>query len=263
MSARRQPDNDDNNAAELEAFALVRPGLGDSDHGVDPDPEQRPTEGERLRALVDTSAASPDRKRALLQLQQWERQEAFLAAYAACGTVTHAAEAAGVSRRTVLDWRHHDRLGFLGRMDVSEESFADRLEAIAWSLVRRLKPGNSPVLLLAMLNAKRSAQYRPATVVDPVTARETLSELRQLASAGVGDRDRHNDQGDQGDQGAAAVAEAERLLAARAHQSDPLTGPGDPGDLGDPGDGGSWEPHQGDDQGDDRGDRGGAAEEIR
>jgi hypothetical protein len=212
MSAKRT-GSDDQFDAEAAAVALVRAGLGDVDQGDAVDPDRRPTEGERLRRIVDTSAASPDRKRALLQLQMWERQESFLAAYAACGTVTHAAEAAGVSRRTVNDWRHADRLGFAGRMDASAEGFADRLEALAWSLVRRLRPGQSPILLLAMLNAKRSAQYRPATVVDPVTARDTLAELRQLASA--------NDAADQGrtidqDQGAAAVAEAERLLADRA-----------------------------------------------
>ena len=141
----------------------------------------------------------------------WARQERFLTAYAACGTLTHACQAAGVSRRTVSDWRTADRLGFLARMDGEAESFADRLEAVAWDLVKRLKPGNSPMLLLAMLNAKRSHQYRPAVQVDPVTARDTLSELRQLASSGPGD------QVDQvQDQGAAAVAEAERLLGTRA-----------------------------------------------
>ena len=67
------------------------------------------------------------------------------------------------------------------------------------------------MLLLAMLNAKRSHQYRPATALDPVTARDTLSELRQLANSGPGDQ---VDQVE--DQGAAAVAEAERLLGTRA-----------------------------------------------
>ena len=94
-------------------------------------------------------------------------------------------------------------------MDGEAESFADRLEAVAWDLVKRLKPGNSPMILLAMLNAKRSHQYRPATAVDPVTARDTLSELRQLASSGP------HDQVDQVQDQAAAVAEAERLLGSR------------------------------------------------
>ena len=154
----------------------------------------------------------------------WARQERFLAAYAACGTITHAAQAAGVSRRTVNDWRSADRLGFLARMDGEAESFADRLEAVAWDLVKRLKPGNSPMLLLAMLNAKRSHQYRPAVQVDPVTARDTLSELRQLASSGAAAEDQAEDRG------AAAVAEAERLLGART-----VSGPGGHGESGENG----------------------------
>ena len=99
------------------------------------------------------------------------------------------------------------------------------------------------MLLLAMLNAKRSHQYRPAVQVDPVTARDTLSELRQLASSGAGPEDQVIDQG------AAAVAEAERLLATR-------TTPGprdsaDSGDSGDGGDGGDYQDHRDRDPGPD------------
>ena len=210
MSAKK----DQQQAEEMDqqtAFELVRPGLGTEDQDGELDQDRKPTEGERLQAFVDSSAPSLERKRALLELAMWDRQERFLAAYAACGTITHACEAARVSRRTVNDWRSGDRLGFLARMDGEAESFADRLEAVAWDLVKRLKPGNSPMILLAMLNAKRSHQYRPATAVDPVTARDTLSELRQLASSGPNDQEDHVQ-----DQGALAVAEAERLLGSRA-----------------------------------------------
>ena len=254
MITKKQQDLDREHDAELAAFELVRSGLGDQDRDGDQDQDRKPTEGERLRVFVDSSAPSLERKRALLELSMWARQERFLAAYAACGTITHAAQAAGVSRRTVNDWRSADRLGFLARMDGEAESFADRLEAVAWDLVKRLKPGNSPMLLLAMLNAKRSHQYRPAVQVDPVTARDTLSELRQLASSGPGDQ---VDQVE--DRGAAAVAEAERLLGARAvpgpgisaedrengengtdaeHQGQQLRGPGPDGQELDPSGGG-------------------------
>jgi len=235
MSTKKQQDLDREHDAELAAFELVRSGLGDLDRDGDQDQDRKPTEGERLQAFVDSSAPSLERKRALLELAMWDRQERFLAAYAACGTITHAAEAAGVSRRTVQDWRTADRLGFLARMDGEAESFADRLEAVAWDLVKRLKPGNSPMLLLAMLNAKRSHQYRPAVQVDPVTARDTLSELRQLASSGPGD------QVDQvQDQGAAAVAEAERLLGTRAGP-----GPGTSAESWESGESGADAEHQG------------------
>ena len=209
MSAKKDRQQAEDIDQQQAAFDLVRPGLGTEDQDGELDQDRKPTEGERLQAFVDSSAPSLERKRALLELAMWDRQERFLAAYAACGTITHACEAAGVSRRTVNDWRSGDRLGFLARMDGEAESFADRLEAVAWDLVKRLKPGNSPMILLAMLNAKRSHQYRPATAVDPVTARDTLSELRQLASSGP------NDQVDQVQDQAAAVAEAERLLGSR------------------------------------------------
>jgi hypothetical protein len=235
---KKQQDLDREHDAELAAYELVRSGLGDHDH--DQDQDRKPTEGERLRAFVDISAPSPERKRAILELAMWTRQERFLAAYASCGTLTHACQAAGVSRRTVNDWRSADRLGFLTRMDGEAESFADRLEAVAWDLVKRLKPGNSPMLLLAMLNAKRSHQYRPAVQVDPVTARDTLSELRQLASSGAGPEDQVIDQG------AAAVAEAERLLSTRA-----TPGPRDSADSGDGGDGGDHQDHRDRDPGPD------------
>ena len=209
MSAKKDRQQAEDIDQQQAAFDLVRPGLGTEDQDGELDQDRKPTEGERLQAFVDSSAPSLERKRALLELAMWDRQERFLAAYAACGTITHACEAAGVSRRTVNDWRSGDRLGFLARMDGEAESFADRLEAVAWDLVKRLKPGNSPMILLAMLNAKRSHQYRPATAVDPVTARDTLSELRPLASSGP------HAQVDQVQDQAAAVAEAERLLGSR------------------------------------------------
>ncbi len=212
---RQQADDID----QQTAFELVRPGLGTEDQDGELDQHRKPTEGERLQAFVDSSAPSLGRKRALLELAMWDRQERFLAAYAACGTITHACEAARVSRRTVNDWRSGDRLGFLARMDCEAESFADRLEAVAWDLVKRLKPGNSPMILLAMLNAKRSHQYRPTTTLDPAMARDTLSELRHLASSGSGGL---VDQVQ--DQGSAAVAEAERLLGAKS-ESDPRLRP--------------------------------------
>ena len=72
-----------------------------------------------------------------------------------------------------------------------------------------MKPGSNPTLLICLLNATLPLKYRPAVQVDPVAARDTLSELRQLASSGVVAEDLPEDQG------AAAIAEAERLLGSR------------------------------------------------
>jgi hypothetical protein len=73
-----------------------------------------------------------------------------------------------------------------------------------------MKPGNNPTLLICLLNATLPLKYRPAVHLDPVAARDTLSELRQLASTGTAEGQVPEDAG------ARAVAEAERLLGTRA-----------------------------------------------
>jgi len=100
-------------------------------------------------------------------------------------------------------------------MDGSAESFADRLEALAIDHCRRLKPGQNPTLILALLNARRASstysQFRPAAAVDPLTARETLSELRQLSSSIVGPEGPDNETAT-----SSAIAEAEQLIRSRS-----------------------------------------------
>jgi hypothetical protein len=170
---------------DSEYFEIVRPGLGHNDQGTDPADQvadQWTDKGSELRALIATIAPSPDRKKALSDLAVWDRQSRFLEALETTPGIVHACEASGVSKRTVNEWRQHDTLGFLVRMDGARESFADRLLALSWSLVQRLKPGQSPVLLLSMLNFY-VAGFRPATAPEPMDARTTLAELRALSAS--------------------------------------------------------------------------------
>jgi len=67
-------------------------------------------------------------------------------------------------------------------MDGARESFSDRLLALSWSLVQRLKPGQSPVLLLSLMNFY-IAGFRPASAPEPMDARTTLAELRALSAS--------------------------------------------------------------------------------
>ena len=198
---------------ELDSFDLVRPGLGETDS--EPDPDRPETVGEQLQREIDALAPSPARKRKLRDQNTWARQELFLQAFASLGTTVHACEASKVSQRTVRDWRKSDRLGFIARMDGSAESFADRLEALAIDHCRRLKPGQNPTLILALLNARRASstysQFRPAAAVDPLTARETLSELRQLSSSIVSPEGPDNETAT-----SSAIAEAEALIRSRS-----------------------------------------------
>ena len=206
-----------------ELLDLVRPGLGHVDQD---NVDQVDDRGSELRRMIASTAASPERKRAMTDLAVWDRQTRFLEALETTPGIVHAAEAAGVSKRTVNDWRQRDTLGFLARMDGARESFADRLLALSWSLVQRLRPGQSPVLLLSLLNHYVPG-FRPATAPEPMDARTTLAELRALSASTapvsastVTDADR-------------AIAQAQELLSVR-RDPDPLgpVGP-EPIDQGD------------------------------
>ena len=210
-----------------ELLNLVRPGLGLNDQDDQGEPVN--DQGSELRALIAGTAASPERKRALIDLAVWDRQTRFLQALETTPGVVHAAEASGVSKRTVNDWRQRDTLGFLARMDGARESFADRLLALSWSLVQRLKPGQSPVLLLSMLNFY-VAGFRPATAPEPMDARTTLAELRALSASTAPESASSASTASDAE---IAVAQAQELLRSRA------LGPGGAGDRDGPN-------HQGD-----------------
>ena len=55
------------------------------------------------------------------------KKRTFLAAFAECGTVTHAAEIAGITRRMVQYWKKDDP-EFAEAFRIAEEKAADRLE---------------------------------------------------------------------------------------------------------------------------------------
>ena len=242
-TTKQQQDQDRDEAAALAAFELVRPGLATEDR-VDVG-ELRPDDlGQQMASIAagDVPSASPaEIKRAKLQLPSWKRQEEVLRGYEALGNLTAACEGAGVARRTADHWRLKDALGFAARLEFARGGFGDRLEALAWDMVKRMKPGQNPTLLICLLNATLPLKYRPAVQVDPVAARDTLSELRQLASAGAAT------EGPIEDPGAAAVAEAERLLGSRTRARTVPT-PGNTGEtMADGGDDGvdQGQPHRG------------------
>ena len=241
MSAKKDRQQAEDINQHQAAFELVRPGLATVDHGDigEPVPEDLGGKLARIAAGGDTSATSAEIKRAKLQLPSWKRQEEVLEAFAALGNLTAACEAAGVSRRTADPWRRVDALGFTGRLETAKAGFGDRLESLAWDLVKKMKPGSNPTLLICLLNATLPAKYRVQTALDPATARDTLSELRQLANSGPGPTEAGTE-----DRAAAAVAAAERLLGTRSEpgagvrlpRAEPRTdgGQGQPGTEGGP-----------------------------
>jgi hypothetical protein len=112
------------------------------------------------------------------------QKRAFLIAYADIGTATHAAQAAGVDRRTVYNWTESDP-AFVDAWDAAKEAFADLLEREArrravdgveeyvlhhGKVLRDPETGEylkrrtySDRLMELMLRAKRPAEYRDRT----------------------------------------------------------------------------------------------------
>ena len=87
-----------------------------------------------------------------------DKQNRFLQAYSAAGTVTVAASAAGIHRDTVYRWASNDIEGFRGRFGAAKAEFADHIEAIALERVKSEQ--GSDLLLIALLNAHKPEKYR-------------------------------------------------------------------------------------------------------
>ena len=116
-----------------------------------------------------------------------DRQERFLAGFAAGGNITAGLKAAKVDRRTQELWRSKDVFGFKGRFNDAHSDYCDLLEHKMQQLIDELKPGNNPLILLARLNKEMPHAYRPGVVVVDDTAKGVLEELRKASRVGRND----------------------------------------------------------------------------
>jgi hypothetical protein len=115
-------------------------------------------------------------------------QAAVLAAYASCGNLAEAAEAARVPKSTAYWWKRDAT--FRAGLSAANDLFADKLERMA--LGRLSDPtGNrgSDVLLMAMLNANRPDKYRPSSAITDDTAAELMAEWRQVRKRNKAERE--------------------------------------------------------------------------
>jgi len=144
-----------------------------------------------------------DAYRSLTQSQKTthDRQERFLAGFAAGGNITAGLKVAGIDRRTQELWRSKDVFGFKGRFDSAHLDYCDLLESKMQELIAELKPGQNPLILLARANAEMPSKYRPGvTISDTDAAKGILAELRKASRVGRNDSVQ------------AAVAEAEDIV---------------------------------------------------
>jgi hypothetical protein len=107
------------------------------------------------------------------------RMERYCEQMARTRTHTTAAKYAGISYATAMRWKATDYLGFAERVANAEISFCDMLEDFAIGTALKLKPGQTPILLLALLNANLSDKYRQATAMSEDTARQLLSKYKR------------------------------------------------------------------------------------
>ena len=112
------------------------------------------------------------------------RKQAFLVAYAKCGTVTQASKAIGINPATPYDWLKHDNDGFKTNFEQAKQSFADSLETIAFERVQTRDTND--VLLITLLNAHKPDKYRPNAPATNEQASEVIAKLTRLTRKSAG-----------------------------------------------------------------------------
>jgi transposase-like protein len=105
------------------------------------------------------------------------KKKRFIETLSVQGTVSHAAQAAGVSRNTVYRWRIEDR-EFAASWDVAHETAVDAVESV---LYQKALSGDT-ICMIFYLKAHRP-QYRDRLNVDVKQVQseieERLAELRE------------------------------------------------------------------------------------
>jgi hypothetical protein len=107
------------------------------------------------------------------------RQETFLKSFAVTNSVRKSAEKAGITRDSHRNWIRNDKDDFRTRFADAKEDFKEYLQDMMLDRVKAQKPGDNPVLLIAMANANIPEKFRPSTIVTDGTAKEVMAEWKQ------------------------------------------------------------------------------------
>ena len=108
-------------------------------------------------------------------------QDIFLEAYAMCGVIKDAAQAANTHPATITAWKNDDAYGFRSKFEQAKQDFREQLETLAFERIKDPE-GNrgSDVLLIFLLKAHHPDKYREQIVQDDA-ARDFISDLRREA----------------------------------------------------------------------------------
>ena len=129
-------------------------------------------------------------------------QDAFLAAFMLLGSVRAAGEAVGISREAVSRWNRNNVHGFRERYASAREDFVESLQ----------KPGDNPVLLIALLNAHWPEKYRRTGYAVEGAGKEMIEAWKKWEKENKKSRTRERSESRDN-----AVEEAERILAKKSN----------------------------------------------
>lgn len=107
-----------------------------------------------------------------------KNEEHFLNALASGLSVTAAAEAAGIGRRTAYEWRDEDD-AFRAAWDNAVEAGTDRLEDIAFKRAAE----SSDTLLIFMLKGRRGEKYADRVKSENINRNYAVSDSPEEVSA--------------------------------------------------------------------------------
>ena len=123
-----------------------------------------------------------------VQKRVWDRQEAYLAAYAECGRRNKAAATVGLTYWAIRHWDRHDVFSFRERQDVAHLVYCEtRVEGLIDERLANPE-GNrgSDILLMFKAKAEMPEKYREEVhVVDTSATKDLLAELRRRGQARV------------------------------------------------------------------------------
>jgi hypothetical protein len=115
-------------------------------------------------------------------LRVWQRQEAFLSAFARCGKIGRAAQAVGISRACVERWQSLNIYGFKKRMREAHLDYVELLEEDMDEFIAVIKH-NTQITRIFRLRAEHPEKYREEVKVLNVSAPiQMLDRLRELAT---------------------------------------------------------------------------------
>jgi hypothetical protein len=123
------------------------------------------------------------------QVQVWNRQELFLAAYARTGKRSKAAKEAGITVWCVEKWVAADVYGIRKRMEQAHREYVESLEAEMDAAIKS-RPVATQLLQIFRLKAEAPEKYREEVkVVGMEASKQMMDKLRELASKELKNRE--------------------------------------------------------------------------